>query len=169
MSVGKVSWKGRSGLAALVLAGWLGVSGCASPVDVSVPRLAPGQIQSLEQRLLIHQWGGWHRVTMDAEVAFVQEQAVDLEQEGLGDEALQEINLGLDRWPESPTLLECRAAIYGSMGYWRAAESDFEAATRLRPSLASTWEALARCRQELGLWNAERSARSEAQRLSLLP
>lgn len=169
MSVGKRLWKMRSVLAGLLWVAWLGVSGCASSVEVSAPGLGPGRIQSLAQRLLIHQWGGWHRVTLDPQVAFVQEQALDLEQEGLSDEALQEINLGLGRWPESPSLLECRAAIYGSMGYWRAAECDFEAATRLRPSLASTWEALARCRQELGLWNASRSARSEAQRLSLLP
>ena len=157
----------RRQLGALLMA-LAGLTGCANSVELRSSQLDPLQEVSLEQQLLIHQWGGWHRVPVDPEVASIQADALALDQMGSCEEAIQVLNLGLERWPASATLLECRAALCAAMGYWRAAECDFAKATEEDPARARAWEALARSRQELGLWNAAREAREEAQRLALL-
>jgi len=157
----------------VVFALWIrAIQGCTSPplaAFQSATEMGSERIESLESRLLAHQWGGWYRAEYDRQVAEVEEQVLKHESAGDISAALRVVNLGLTVWPQSATLLECRAALYGSLGYWRAAECGFALASELRPEKAATWEALGRCRQELGLWNGARSARSEAKRLTLAP
>ncbi len=153
----------------LVLVASAGLTGCANRVDLRSSQLDPLAEVSLEQELLIHQWGGWHRVALDPKVAATQAEALRLDQLGQDKEAVEVLEQGLKLWPDSATLLECRAALCGAMGYWRAAECGFVKALEEQPGRASTWEALARSRQELGLWNGAREARKAAQRLALLP
>jgi predicted Zn-dependent protease len=151
----------------LLLLGVLAFSACQSSprAFLSAESMEVERCWSLEQQLRSHQWGGWHQVAYDPAVAEVQELGMALEKKGQLRQALDAINLGLTQWPACSALLQSRAAIYGGMGYWRAAECDLEAATVTDPECADAWAALGRCRRELGLWNGARTARSEAERL----
>ncbi len=67
------------------------------------------------------------------------------------EEELQRLTNALLRNPDQLPLLEKRGELHASLGFLRAAERDFERATRLRPREPRLWRALGRVRIEVNL------------------
>ena len=136
------------------------VQGRRGSAQVSATPQAPPTTPVREELL----WGGWHRVPLDPDAELVLRGAHALATEGLLEESIRALNLGIARAPGVPALLEARAALYAAMGYPRPAARDLEVATRLVPESGRTWFALGRVRGELDLPRASLEAFRAAER-----
>ena len=160
----------------LVLCAGIGasVAGCHAPTDpVASAELKardgtvaarPDTIEPAEE----FRWGDWFRVPPAAEASSVQEElrhARELAEGGRIEEAIEVLSDELTRTPESAALLGARGALYVSLGFHRAAERDFEEATRLAPECGASWFALGRVRLLLCLPRASLDALATSERL----